>query len=282
VRQAILVVVLVGASFLGGAFVNGPGLQWAKARVLRSFGLTDSSEIASIDLKATASSDTTSDGSSPASTEAGKMQGPVAPMPSVIGDKPTSGSDAFDQLMPSQPSPKSGKDAANSAFSSPSSLPPLRPATLAPALAKSSNQVSAATDLQVKPAKALSPSVPSRADPRDKPALFNSLAALLPSTPPASDSASPISLRSPSALKPVPDGGDEWALLERKMQTLGVSRFTVEAEPGGRVVFSCLIPLAGRQAVSQRFEAEGDDMVQAAHAALRRIGLWRAAQAPSH
>ena len=34
-RQAILVVVLVGASFLGGAFVNGPGLQWAKTRLLR-------------------------------------------------------------------------------------------------------------------------------------------------------------------------------------------------------------------------------------------------------
>ncbi len=65
------------------------------------------------------------------------------------------------------------------------------------------------------------------------------------------------------------------------MQTLGVSRFTIEAEPGGRVVFSCLIPVAGRKAVSQRFEAEGDDMVQAAHAALRRIGLWRATQVPS-
>ncbi|MFI5454756.1 MAG: hypothetical protein ACHRXM_04835 [Isosphaerales bacterium] len=65
------------------------------------------------------------------------------------------------------------------------------------------------------------------------------------------------------------------------MQSLGVSRFTIEAEPGGRVVFSCLIPLAGRQAIAQRFEAEGDDMVQAAHAALRRIGLWRATQAPS-
>ena len=66
------------------------------------------------------------------------------------------------------------------------------------------------------------------------------------------------------------------------MHTLGVSRFMIEAEPGGRVVFSCLIPMAGRQAVSQRFEAEGDDIVQAAHATLRRIGLWRAAQTASH
>ena len=30
VRQAILVIVLVAASFLGGAFVNGPGLHSAR------------------------------------------------------------------------------------------------------------------------------------------------------------------------------------------------------------------------------------------------------------
>ena len=55
----------------------------------------------------------------------------------------------------------------------------------------------------------------------------------------------------------------------------------IEGEPGGRVVFSCLIPLAGRQAVTQRFEAEGDDMVGAAQAALRRVALWRATQPPN-
>ena len=64
------------------------------------------------------------------------------------------------------------------------------------------------------------------------------------------------------------------------MQSLGVSRYTIEGEPGSRIVFSCLIPLAGRQAVTQRFEAEGDDLVQAARAALRRIALWRATQTP--
>jgi hypothetical protein len=62
------------------------------------------------------------------------------------------------------------------------------------------------------------------------------------------------------------------------MRVLGVSRFTIEGQPGGRVVFSCLIPLAGRQAVAQRFEAEGEDALQAARGALRRVALWRAAQ----
>jgi hypothetical protein len=65
------------------------------------------------------------------------------------------------------------------------------------------------------------------------------------------------------------------------MQALGVSRFTIEGRPGGRVIFSCLIPLAGRQAVTQRFEADGEDAVQAARAALRRVALWRAAQPQS-
>ena len=64
------------------------------------------------------------------------------------------------------------------------------------------------------------------------------------------------------------------------MRIMGVSRFTIDGEPGGHVVFGCLIPLAGRQAISQRFEAEGEDVIQAAHAALRRIVLWRATHVP--
>ena len=65
------------------------------------------------------------------------------------------------------------------------------------------------------------------------------------------------------------------------MQSLGVTHYTIDGQPGGRVNFSCLIPLAGRQAVSQRFEAEGDDDFQAAQAAMRRIALWRAARESS-
>ena len=93
-------------------------------------------------------------------------------------------------------------------------------------------------------------------------------------------------------------GADDWSTLASKMQALDVSRFTIEGQPGGRVVFSCLIPggppiaigpaeiqpggrvvfsclspLAGRHAVAQRFEAEGNDALQAA-----RVALWRAAQ----
>jgi hypothetical protein len=80
---------------------------------------------------------------------------------------------------------------------------------------------------------------------------------------------------------PKPVSNEEWAILERRMQSLGITQFTIEGVPGGRVFFSCLIPLAGRQAVAERFEAEGDDVLQTARAAMRRIALWRATQSSS-
>jgi len=266
VRQAILVIVLVAASFLGGAFVNGPGLQWAQTRLLRSLGLSNGGEIASVDLKATASTETIPDGLGPAKAVVDMMPGALAAVPAVVAivaENESSEHNASDRHPLSQPQPKSKHGGAESPRSQPSAASAPSPPRLSAALTKTSTGVSAPLD------------------PHVTPAILDSLAALLPSTPPVVSSPLPASSRSPSAPKSVGDSGDEWAILERKMQTLGVSRFMIEAEPGGRVVFSCLIPLAARQAIAQRFEAEGDDMVQAAHAALRRIGLWRATQAPS-
>ena len=96
-RQAILVVLLVSASFLGGAFVNGPGLSWAQTRVLRSLGLSDGGEIASVDLKATANPDTVSDGSAPRKPDGERMRGPLAPVPSLIAEGESSEQDASDR-----------------------------------------------------------------------------------------------------------------------------------------------------------------------------------------
>ena len=44
-RQLCLVLVLVAASFLGGAFVNGPGLRWVQTQLLGSLGLSEGGEI---------------------------------------------------------------------------------------------------------------------------------------------------------------------------------------------------------------------------------------------
>jgi hypothetical protein len=292
VRQAILVVLLVSAAFLGGAFVNGPGLSWAQTRVLRSLGLGDGGEIASVDLGATANPDAVSDGSARTKPDGERMRGPVAPVPSLVTEGESSEQDAPDRRSVPKPRPKSkpgrdgGSPPAQPAISpsaksetalaaSPSrrQAAPLDP-SITPAVAES------APELAYEPASALPPS-PSPLERKIAPAILDTLADLLPSKPPKSSDPSSSSLSSPSspvAPKSGVEGGDDWAIVQRKMQTLGVSRFTIDGDPGGRVVFSCLIPLAGRQAVSQRFEAEGDDVVGAAQAALRRVALWRATQ----
>ena len=293
-RQAILVVLLVSASFLGGAFVNGPGLSWAQTRVLRSLGLGDGGEIASVDLGATSNPDAISDGSARTKPEAERMRGPVAPVPSLVTEGESSEQDAPDGRSVPKPRLKSkpGRDGG-----SPPSRPSLSPSAKSePALAASpSRRQVAPLDPSITPAVAASPLEPAREpapastpppspSPLERkipPAILDTLAELLPPKPPISSGPSSSSLSSPSspvAPNSAVEGGDDWAVLQRKMQTLGVSRFTVDGDPGGRVVFSCLIPLAGRQAVSQRFEAEGDDVVGAAQAALRRVALWRATQ----
>jgi hypothetical protein len=297
VRQAILVVVLVSASFLGGAFVNGPALSWAQTRVLRSLGLSDGGEIASVNLDATASPDSVSDGSAPIKSEGERMRGPLAPVPSLIAEGESSEQDASDRRPVPRPRPKSksGRD-GGSPRSQPSSSSAPSPSTASEAapLASPSRQA-APLDPSITPAIAASPppeparepapvSPPSSLEGKVPSAILDTLADLLPSNPPSlssPSSPSSSSSSSPVALKSAVEGGDDWAVLQRKMQTLGVSRFTIDGDPGGRVVFSCLIPLAGRQAVTQRFEAEGDDLVGAAQAALRRVALWRATQAPS-
>ena len=60
-RQAVLVVLLVGAAFLGGAFVAGPGFEWALARILRSLNLSNSGEITAVMLDAKSNGEVASD-----------------------------------------------------------------------------------------------------------------------------------------------------------------------------------------------------------------------------
>jgi hypothetical protein len=286
VRRAILIVVLVAASFLGGAFVNGPGLQWAETRVLRSLGLNNRGEIASVDLKPAVSSETSLDELRSAKPGTDVPEGPHAPMPSLLTEHEFSQHDNSDRPSTLQARPKSdsvGSDMAGVGVrpTAPSSIKK-RPI----ALTKVLEQRGALADSNVKQTSVTSRPVGSgdseRPDPNAKPDILDTLAALLPSNSESSASHS-LSSSTPSSppastRKPIVDGSDNWAVVERKMQSLGVSRYTIEGEPGDRVVFSCLIPVAGRQAIAQRFEAEGDDMVQAAQAALRRIALWRATQ----
>jgi hypothetical protein len=286
VRKAILVVVLVAASFSGGAFVNGPGLQWAETRVLRSLGLNNGGEIASVDLKPAIIADTSVDELRSAKKGTNVLERPRAPMPSLLSEHELSADDNSDGPLALQAGAKPnsiGSALPASRIPSTSPSPTKRPVTLTKALERQASPA----DPDVKQATATSRPVNSgesdRPDPNAKPDILDTLVALLPSNsessafhPPA-----PTSLPAASIQKPVVNGSDNWAVVERKMQSLGVSRYAIEGQPGDRVVFACLIPLAGRQAITQRFEAEGDDMVEAAQAALRRITLWRSTQPTS-
>ena len=98
---------------------------------------------------------------------------------------------------------------------------------------------------------------------------------VLPLEPAITDPAIAPASRGPA---PVPDGHRDWSEIRRRMRELGVTRYEVDGEPQGRSRFRCLIPLAGRRAVGQQFEGEGDDDYQAAEAALRRVSLWRATE----
>ncbi|RUL89373.1 hypothetical protein [Tautonia sociabilis] len=80
---------------------------------------------------------------------------------------------------------------------------------------------------------------------------------------------------------PAKNAASEWSEIRRRMEELGVGRFWVEGEFGGPVTFRCVVPVIGDRAVSQHFEAEGQDLVSAAQDALRRIALWRATEPAS-
>ena len=282
-RTFILVIILVAAAFGGGAFVNGPGVHWVQARVLRSLGLNNSGEITSVDLQPLP-------GSALSSAEAGlvkseAMPAPLAPTPSLVTENESADEDASRTLSPlrSKPKAKPSPDGTNATRSeSSSALSPIE------SLLEHSRPLleGPAPDPDVTPASTSKPSANSHVPPEVVPALLNTLADLLPADPPGSGQFTTPLSSPPKALdpgqKPRASRNEDWMILERKMQSLGVTRYSVEGEPGGKVVFSCLIPMAGRQAITQRFEAEGDDLTQATRATLRRITLWRAAQPSSH
>jgi hypothetical protein len=259
--------------------VNGPGLRWAQTRLMRSLGLNEEGEIASVNLMASVTPDGVSDGSGPAKLASESVLEPLAPVPSVVAQDESSEQVPSDHRTASNTKPnekpRNGSSSKIQPVSSSSSSP--LPVTNATA---STSPRSASPDSEVKRAGAGALDGPRASNPTVNAALLDSLGTLLPSassSPPESPSSSgsPSSVAAPNSMRNV---SDDWIILQRKFHALKVSRFTIEGEPGGRILFSCLIPLAGRQAVTQRFEAEGDDVIQAMQATLRRIALWRATQ----
>jgi len=307
VRQLVLVVVLVGAAFLGGAFVNGPGLRWAQTQVLGSLGLEDG-EIARVDLKGAPDPEAAPEKTGTTGPAAGEpMRGPLAPVPGIVaeGEAPKRGGAGGRGDRAGEEISRAPAMASSPVSSAPDSPPPVPPGVLPPRPGADEPRAAGARPAEAVAREARAPrdpdvaraagapGAPQRPAPaapaagEARPALLDSLASLMPAPAPAPPEGlappAPRPAPLPPGPRPAPEGpgADDWSTLARKMQGMGISRYTIEGQPGGRVLFSCLIPLAGRQAVTQRFEAEGDDALQAARAALRRVALWRATQSQS-
>jgi hypothetical protein len=298
-RKALFAVVLVAASFMGGAAVNGPGLRLAQTWAMGRLGLVQeggdggpvvglrgdnpsddahASPIPPLDVNpapaAGANDQARAKGPAkdpdtnrsdrpppaPTPTPAPAAGVPIAPEPSVTG----SGSPApAPTPAPTTPDPLEPLSSAE----------PARPAPLPP-LHDSEPQAGDATRDKNKEKKNDPPDPPAPAAPRDaRPGgdASVSLASLARTgrDEPAGDA---------KATAEIPADPTDWTEVRHALRTLGVSRYGIDGEPGGRVRFHCVIPLAGRRAVGQHFEAEADDELQAARAALRRIALWRASE----
>ena len=241
-RHAVFALVLIGASFAGGAAMNGPGLTWLQRTVLGG----------------------------PSIIVDGPQAAPgSAPPKNLPKQFPTARTTPQVDDLPPAPEPKK-KPAVVAAEPEPL-LPPESPSAPAAALIRPAEAPGLDPDAGAPPALAGSSAPPAHLEPPPRPAP-------MPKTDPVARLAS---AESPSATPAPaePSAAPDWAEIRRRMRALGIARYTLEAETGGRVRVSCIIPLDGLRAVGQQFEGEGDDETQALEAALRRVTLWQATEA---
>lgn len=84
----------------------------------------------------------------------------------------------------------------------------------------------------------------------------------------------------PSAPAATPSGSSpspEWIQIENRMRTLGVVRYEVSGSPDGKKKFRCEIAIAG----APKFEADHDNLIEAANKALKRVVLFHGARKAS-
>ena len=272
-RQALFAVVLVAASFAGGAAVNGPGLRWAQAWAMGRLGLVHDGD--TYPTPAPTADPDTSDGTipplaiPPTRDETGTARSTLAPTDAkaAAGQADAPATARAKAAGPWAPEPS--VDGADRSVASPPASAPAPPAALAPAemptLARP-EALAAPGDVEPPaPVRLASAAEKSGPAPASTPARGGADGNVSHASLPGRD------------MTPSSDPAD-WQEVRRALKVRGVSRYGTDGEPGGRVRFHCLIPLAGRRAVGQHFEAEGDDEFQAARAALRRVALWRATE----
>ena len=272
-RQALFAVVLVAASFAGGAVVNGPGLRWAQATVMNRLGLHSGDDESgdpppsAPDTPKPTTAGTSEPGPAGTTHEAAADGIPASPIPPLVIEP-----------SPAEPGKAQGGDKdkpnrrAGAAVSPHAPEPP----------AVSASPTVSGVDLPALERPEPLPAAPRSDALKSVPAASNSLQTLAADAAVAlaAAAAPPAPLQTQTQTQtPAPGDPTDWAGVRRALRELGVSRYGTEGEPGGRARFHCVIPLAGRRAVGQHFEAEGDDELQAARAALRRVALWRVTEA---
>jgi hypothetical protein len=299
-RKGLFAVMLVAASFAGGAVVNGPGLRWAQAMILnRADGdgdgpapgevLLPPPDASSESIPSAPVSPVILEPARPASsrekprgkdggTAPGKGEAPAPPTPAAAEVAPPAPAPepkappAPEPKTPAPPEPKgqgpggpapSGRDVESRAAKPPKDLPPT---------------LDALPPLEL-PADPPAPKALDGAR-RGEPWTASANAAGDAPRPPEAAPASTAPANAGRSVRTNSTSPGDWDQVRRTMVALGVARYGIEGEPGGRARFYCVIPLAGRHAVGQHFEAEGDDELQAAQVALRRVALWLAAEAP--
>lgn len=315
-RKGLFAIVLVAAAFGGGAAVNGPGLRWAKEMIWSKMPSDDESEDPSDLVQPSVGPVAASDESpsadpghdakeEPFSGDASSKEKPKGkPQTSAPGPKAPEPSEfrSVSQTESKSPDPKTPSSVDNETAGL-DELPPLNvpkgsgetPPELPPPGSEtvtSSSAPGTLPPLEETPASSLASKEQASKQPAKSPnSSWGDMPGSAPATavpprpfvkqpdrdPAAATTASPAAVASSSA-PAAPRSSGDWSEIRRKMRELGVTRYGMEGEPGGRVRFHCIIPVAGKRAVGQHFEAEGDDEIQAATTMLRRVTLWRATE----
>ena len=271
-RRALLAVVLIAASFGGGAFVNGPGLRWAQSTLMAKFGMDGDEDAPAQTPPSIAEADDTPTDSIPPLT---KEPSVISEAPAVAksAEKPEKPNRYADSKIPKPKKPSSPEDRSRQTAALKPAEPPAAsdpPAPLPSPLDSEENTPDTSISLT---ALGDSPKPLALND-----AKINDVPAADPAAKPAETGTEPPAAATPDETA-IPVSPTSWRDVRRTLKSLGVTRYGTEGDTSGRVRFYCLIPLAGRKAVGQHFEAEGDDELEAAQSAIRRIGLWRATMA---
>lgn len=278
-REIVLAVLLIGAAFLGGAFVSGPGLRWVQACALQSLGSNDGLEIAAVYLESTSSGETTTQQFEPPRLRSDLPLKPITPARAKPLEDRLTRIDA-----PIASSTRTFREALlqnclNSKKGAPSAL---LSATINWLVTKSSSGGLVLAGAEFTPPitdpnngdfqRRASNSQLSRSVQPDSQSIH------LPSGRSSNEvGQSVLTYDAPRPMLTKPSDAS-WALLESRMRAMGVTRFRIEGTPTRHIRCTCLIPLPGQQAISQWFEAAAGDISQTTRDVLCHMALWRASQ----